>query len=384
MPRHSTPRYRLHKPSGRAVVTINGRDIYLGHYGSLESRVEFDRIIAEWLAAGRGRAAHGDPDLTVAELMVTYLEFADGYYRAPDGGPARELRNVKEALGPLRRLYGHTPAARFGPLALKAIRETLISAGLARKTINTRIGTVKRLFKWAAGNELVPPSVHHGLTAVDGLRAGRSAARESKPVEPVPDEHVAAVLPFVTPPVRAMIEVQALTGARPGEITQMRGCDIDRSGDVSIYRPGTHKTMHRGKARAIPLGPKAQAVLLPWLKAGQTAYLFSAAEAMDLHNAARRKARRSPMTPSQAARRKKAKPKRAPRGSFDKDGYRIAIAGPATRPESPAGTRTGSATPPRRESASSTAWRPPRCCSATRTPRSPRSTRSGTWRKPSR
>lgn len=36
MPRNfRIPSYRLHKPSGQAVVTINGKDIYLGRFDSL-------------------------------------------------------------------------------------------------------------------------------------------------------------------------------------------------------------------------------------------------------------------------------------------------------------------------------------------------------------
>ena len=48
-----TPSYRLHKPSGQAVVTLNGKDFYLGKHGTPESRAEYDRFLAEWLAAGR-------------------------------------------------------------------------------------------------------------------------------------------------------------------------------------------------------------------------------------------------------------------------------------------------------------------------------------------
>ena len=322
---HRTPSYRLHRPTGRAVVTIAGRDVYLGRHGTAESKAEYDRIIAEWLAGGRGRAARAAADLTVAELMVAYLEFAAGYYRDPDGNPSRELGNVKEALCPLRRLYGHTRAADFGPLALKAVRQTLVEAKLSRSTINHRTGVVKRLFKWAAANELVPPSVHHGLMAVDGLRAGRSAAREPEPVRPVPDAHVAAVLPFLTAPVRAMVEVQALCGARPGEVARMRGYDVDRSGEVWVYRPARHKTQGAGKGRAIPLGPRAQAVLAPWLRDDPAAYMFSPAEGVALRNAEKRAARKSKVPPSQAARRK-ARPRRGPGERFDKDAYRIAIA----------------------------------------------------------
>lgn len=45
-------------------------------------------------------------------------------------------------------------------------------------------------FEWAVAVELVPPSTHHGLQAVTGLRRGRSAARESEPVKPVPEVSV--------------------------------------------------------------------------------------------------------------------------------------------------------------------------------------------------
>ena len=44
-----TPSYRFHKPSGLAVVTLNGRDHYLGCYGTVTSKAEYDRLISKWL-----------------------------------------------------------------------------------------------------------------------------------------------------------------------------------------------------------------------------------------------------------------------------------------------------------------------------------------------
>jgi hypothetical protein len=41
------PKYRLHKIDGRAVVTLNRKDIMLGRFGSPESRRLNDRVIAE-------------------------------------------------------------------------------------------------------------------------------------------------------------------------------------------------------------------------------------------------------------------------------------------------------------------------------------------------
>jgi hypothetical protein len=53
VPSFRTPSYRLHKPSGQAVVTLSGR-VYLGRFGSTASRAEYDRRVAEWLATAGG------------------------------------------------------------------------------------------------------------------------------------------------------------------------------------------------------------------------------------------------------------------------------------------------------------------------------------------
>ena len=78
MPRlaYSLPRYRRHRGSNQAVVTLNSRDYYLGPYGTKASRVEYDRLIGEWLAGGRYPLHVTASDLTIVELCVRYLEFA--------------------------------------------------------------------------------------------------------------------------------------------------------------------------------------------------------------------------------------------------------------------------------------------------------------------
>jgi hypothetical protein len=49
----ATPKYRKHKASGQAIVTLSGQDHYLGPHGTKASRLEYDRVIAEWIAGGR-------------------------------------------------------------------------------------------------------------------------------------------------------------------------------------------------------------------------------------------------------------------------------------------------------------------------------------------
>jgi integrase len=187
------------------------------------------------------------------------------------------------------------------------------------------VGRIVRIFKWAVENEMVPANVHHGLKAIAGLKKGRTEAKELEPVKPVPEAYVEAVLPFVSRQVWAMTQLQRLTGMRPGEVCQMRTMDIDRSGKVWIYTPESHKTEHHGRKREIPLGPRAQEILGPWLRADPTAYLFSPREAKEEHLKERRRKRATRMTPSQRARTRKADPKKVSGEVYETRSYYHAI-----------------------------------------------------------
>ena len=324
------PSYCLHKRSGRAVVRLNGKDHYLGEYGSPSSQEEYQRLIQVWLATNNAHAAKKaervrlkDPAIQIETITLLYRDFAAGYYVKNDK-PTKEFVEMGLALRPVRLLFGNTPAVEFGPLRLKAVREHMIDVmDLSRGVINNRINRVKRFFRWSVAEELVPPSIIHGLEAVPGLRRGRTRARETDPVMPVDDAHVEAVLPHVTPHVAAMIQIQRMTGMRPGEVVSIRGDEIKVQGSVWIYQPLEHKNDYRGHLRKIPLGPKAQAILKPFV--GEAGFLFSPKASEAWRNEQRRKERRSPMTPSQRKRKPKKKPKRAKRDQYDTASYRRAI-----------------------------------------------------------
>ncbi len=78
---NSVPKYRKHRASGKAVVTLNGRDIYLGQHGTKASKLEYDRLTSEWLANGRSLPTGQASDLTVAELLLRYWQHAKTHYR---------------------------------------------------------------------------------------------------------------------------------------------------------------------------------------------------------------------------------------------------------------------------------------------------------------
>ncbi len=110
--------------------------------------------------------------MAVTNVVAAFWRHAEGYYRKPDGTPTSELGTFRQALRPLRQLYGHTSALAFGPVALKALRQKMIETGWRRKTINKQISRIRSVFKWAASEELVPGSLYHALQTVAGLRVG--------------------------------------------------------------------------------------------------------------------------------------------------------------------------------------------------------------------
>jgi integrase len=339
-PKNPVPSYLLHKTSGQARMRVHGRYVYLGPHGSPESKAEYRRICGELDAAQPAvpevaAAVLPDdqpaapPDVTVNEVLLAFWRHAEEHYRRPDGTATNELTEYRQALKPLRALYGHTPAHAFNGRALQVVRREMVRMGLCRTTVNARVRRLKHVFKWAIGDSLVPPAVHQALACVAGLQKGRTKAPEPQPVRPVAEEHVRAVLPFVRPQVRAMVEVQLLTGMRPDEVCRIRPCEVETAGPVWVYRPVQHKNAHRGHGRAIPLGPRAQAVLKEFMPADPAEYFFSPRRAVEQLHAERTRERRTPLYPSHAVRnatKRSANPTRSPGERYNSMSYNHAIA----------------------------------------------------------
>ena len=266
---NTPPSYRKHKATGKAIVTIGGRDYYLGNYGSKASQLEYDRLVGEWLANGRRMPEESSQGFTVAELVEAYWKFALCYY-VKNGKPTDELPGLKVALKFVVARYGSALANDFGPLSLEAVRDCFVEAGHSRKYCNQNTGRIKRMFKWGVSRELVDVSVHQALSTVTGLRKGKTKARESEPVLPIDDAVVDKTIQHIPNKQTAdMVRIQRLTGCRPGELFMMRPRDIDKTGDghqgVWLYVVESHKMEHKERRRVVVAGPKAQAILENYL-----------------------------------------------------------------------------------------------------------------------
>lgn len=188
-------------------------------------------------------------------------------------------------------------AAEFGPKMLAAVREKMIARGWARKNINKQIDRLRFVFKWAASEELLAEEVYCRLRTLLPLRKGRTSARETDRIRPVPEEQIQAIKNFVSRQVWAIIQLQLLTAARPGEIVKLRGVDLTVEGKISTVYPEQHKTAYRELSKTIYFGPQSQEILKEFMVGRPLdAYLFSPAE-----SEAERRAKRHAEPPYRAA-----------------------------------------------------------------------------------
>jgi len=330
------PSYRRHS-KGQARVTLSGRDYLLGPYGTAESKRKYNKLIAEFIAGGQSQSfGVAEAELTIVELLAAYKKHLKAYHGT---GPESELhRFVPVSLG-LKAVYGPDPAITFGPLQYKALRAhmmlpTTVKLKDGRKIVRTRSRTyinmlmkrVRRLFRWAASEGMLPASVHEALKTVDPLKMGRTTARESEPVKPISSEAVEATIKHLSQVVADMVRLQSLLGCRPGEVCKITPAMVNRDSDVWEISLANHKTAWRGKKRTIYVGPKAQDLLKPYLLRGENDYCFSPKEASKQRREAIHEARVTPLSCGNVpGSNKKKKPKITPGECYITTSYARAI-----------------------------------------------------------
>ncbi|MEZ5963569.1 MAG: hypothetical protein R3F56_06960 [Planctomycetota bacterium] len=182
-----------------ARVRLDGRDHYLGRWGSKEAKVRYGELIAQWVANDGRMPLFEKPDpvgATIDEVITLYRD-----NELPTRPPSVRQR-IKVAL-----------------------RTELLGQGLTRGMVNVKLRMIRDLFAWGATIGRVPEGVPFRLAAVKSLRRGQGT-RESRIVQPVEWETVDATLKHATEPVRGLILYQWHTGARPGEACDRRSASL--------------------------------------------------------------------------------------------------------------------------------------------------------------
>lgn len=285
------PKYCHHKATGQAFVNVplgkgTYQKVYLGKHGTPESRARYDRVIAQWLNRNRAPKLAGPEEITVEALAAEYLstEARQTYQaRDPETGkvaPTEMIHRVTSALRPVVELFGQEPAAEFGPRAFQAVRRCYVEKGYTRKYCNSLANCVRAFLGWAVGQELIPGAKAYAIKLIKNWRPEQTTAPDNADVEPADTRHVRAVQKIVSSTIRDMIEVQLLSGARPGEVCRLTPAKIDRAGPIWFGRFGKeHKTGKKGFERTLWFGPRCQKVLRRYLRGRQPeAFLFSPRE----------------------------------------------------------------------------------------------------------
>lgn len=241
------PLLKLHKSTGQAYLRWQGKMLYFGKYGDEASNKKY------W--AWRGTLGPGSGGgCTVKELLNRY-----GISRKWPRAQISRFNNLRDALKKL----GDLPSNNYGPMVFKSHRAEVAATGTrSARQVNDLMRLMQRIFKWGVSESLVLYDVWAALKTVDPLKP-YEVAHQPKPREAADEGDVIATMPYLSDKVWAMIRLLMLTGARPGEITGIRKSQIDREGPSNtwVYRPGSHKTAHRGKKRWIVFNQEAQEVI---------------------------------------------------------------------------------------------------------------------------
>lgn len=124
-PKSAVPAYRLHKRTGQAVVYIDRREVYLGAHGSPESRRKYAEIVSRRTGGdetiARSPTDNPAPPKSVAALCLRFIA-----EKLPSYADA-EQHCQRGAIKVLAGLFGDTPAADFGPIRLRTVRNAMVA-----------------------------------------------------------------------------------------------------------------------------------------------------------------------------------------------------------------------------------------------------------------
>lgn len=326
---------------GRAFAWHRGKRIYFGVAGTDEADRNYDRFIRSLTGEPTPsvpNALHGIGDggitdsggtgkVLVSELTACYMKHV-----APRLDHSH-LLHFRYTIGFLVGTYGEIFVNDFSPKKLKLTRLRMIESGrLCRKTVNDYTRRIVQMFSWGCEEEWVEPNVVSALREVKSLRKGEPGTFDNPPRKEVSDDIVRRTLPFMSPTVAAMVQIQRMTGMRPSELCTMTVGDIDKTRDPELwyYVPEKQKTEEHIGKQPIPLGKPEQTLLEPYLKGKKpSAAVFSPSTAMTEWHAERRKNRKTAVPPSQQKReeqRAKKPAERQPGEFYDRNSYRTVVA----------------------------------------------------------
>jgi integrase len=282
---------RWHAGAGQWYVRIDGVQRYLGAE-EVAARGVWSSLRDEFVrrqpapVEEDSRPVKSEPK-KISGLVLRYIEVMKG--RVTD---RRTWSRINAAMEMLLKHFGKSSPAEFRAKSFRFLREQFVKCRrevdgmpVSRKWVNHLAAEVRAFVRWASEEELMPSEAAASVMLIKPLRIDQGG-RETEIRMPPEAGAVEATLPYLFSPVREMVELQLLTGLRPGELCELKPAYFSRSPGEQIQIPNTrkkvsamvvdgvlvwlyipthHKTLRKGKHRVIPMGPKAQVILAPFL-----------------------------------------------------------------------------------------------------------------------
>ena len=120
------PKLSRNKYRNFAYITVNGKQIYLGKWGSPEAQAAYDRVLLNWVKTN-GEKKKNDPHkgYTVTEIAVAFV--AD--YRERPVKSDSDLQTFTRIVDRLGSLFPGHPADNFGIRDLETLRDSFREKG---------------------------------------------------------------------------------------------------------------------------------------------------------------------------------------------------------------------------------------------------------------
>ncbi len=313
----SIPPLRLHKHKHLAFVRLpDGAFRYFGPPDGPDTDRKYRLFVAEWIATGavptRSKAAAMLEGGSAGKAGGSIQALCDAYRADRLNRRGRLTSYDIIALRDLSDAFGDLPAATFGPKKLKILRgmweagTALRVAGperkcrrLRRSTINQAVSSVKRIFKWAVGEELLPETVAFAVSVVSPLMEGETEAPEPQAVGTVEDKVIEATCKHLPPMLADVVHLLRMTGARPSEVLNLTPGHIVVTDDTLWTAPlSKHKNSKRGKYRELQFGAKGIAILRKYMLRPSDAPMFPPLEALKQRNEGKKHRHQPPLPPA--------------------------------------------------------------------------------------
>ena len=191
------PERRYHV-SGQSVVTIDGKNFYLGPHNEALTVARYACLVKAYQDNGyrlpadysiddvrqATTAQFGDmmvEDQSEEPVKVKHLaEAYKAYILKRYENAAQDKSRRAEIADWLTQYDGELLVDRFGPKKLREYRDRLNDGTRSRGYLNRLTNEIRSVFRWGVAEEFVPPEVLTGLEALRPLVAGERKTKNDR------------------------------------------------------------------------------------------------------------------------------------------------------------------------------------------------------------